>query len=276
MVVAKKSLGQHFLTDESFLDQIVNALPPLNQLKLIEIGVGLGDLTCKMLDLYPLKTYEIDDELCECMRARLEREKRHFPLELVQQDALFLKEKEPYFLISNLPYYIATRLVLNALKDPKCRGLLVMTQKEVALKFCAKENSQNALSVLASAVGNATLLFDVPPSAFSPPPKVFSSVFQVIKEHSKEDTLAHLGQKGVLEKVDFDKALVLGFDRLEDFLKACFMAPRKTLSNNLKKSVSYQEKLAKVLEFLELEGQPQSVRASEIKDYLKLLDFILD
>ncbi|WP_390412194.1 rRNA adenine N-6-methyltransferase family protein, partial [Helicobacter pylori] len=44
MVVAKKSLGQHFLTDESFLDRIVNALPPLNPLKLIEIGVGLGDL----------------------------------------------------------------------------------------------------------------------------------------------------------------------------------------------------------------------------------------
>ncbi|EMH23213.1 16S rRNA (adenine(1518)-N(6)/adenine(1519)-N(6))-dimethyltransferase RsmA [Helicobacter pylori] len=269
MVVAKKSLGQHFLTDESFLDRIVNALPPLNPLKLIEIGVGLGDLTLKLLDRYPLKTYEIDSDLCEKMRARLKAEKKPFQLELVEKDALFLKEEEPYFLISNLPYYIATRLVLNALKDPKCRGLLVMTQKEVALKFCAKD-SQNALSVLAHTIGNITLLFDVPPSAFSPPPKVFSSVFEVIKEPLKEKALASLAPAPF-----FEEALQKGFETLEDFLKACFSSPRKTLSNNLKKSVSYREKLDKVLDFLALENQPTSVRASEIKDYLKLLEYLL-
>ncbi|MCQ2783999.1 16S rRNA (adenine(1518)-N(6)/adenine(1519)-N(6))-dimethyltransferase RsmA [Helicobacter pylori] len=269
MVVAKKSLGQHFLTDESFLDRIVNALPPLNPLKLIEIGVGLGDLTLKLLDRYPLKTYEIDSNLCEKMRARLKVEKKPFQLELIEKDALFLKEEEPYFLISNLPYYIATRLVLNALKDPKCRGLLVMTQKEVAFKFCAKD-SQNALSVLAHAIGDATLLFDVPPSAFSPPPKVFSSVFEVIKEPLKEKALASLAQAPF-----FEEALQKGFETLEDFLKACFSSPRKTLSNNLKKSVSYKEKLDKVLDFLALENQPTSVRASEIKDYLKLLNYLL-
>lgn len=97
MVVAKKSLGQHFLTDESFLDRIVGALPPLNPLRLIEIGVGLGDLTLKLLDRYPLKTYEIDSHLCEKMRARLKAEKKPFQLELVEKDALFLKEEEPYF-----------------------------------------------------------------------------------------------------------------------------------------------------------------------------------
>ncbi|WP_231170861.1 16S rRNA (adenine(1518)-N(6)/adenine(1519)-N(6))-dimethyltransferase RsmA [Helicobacter pylori] len=269
MVVAKKSLGQHFLTDESFLDRIVNALPPLNPLKLIEIGVGLGDLTLKLLDRYPLKTYEIDSSLCEKMRSKLKAQKKPFALELVEKDALFLKEEEPYFLISNLPYYIATRLVLNALKDPKCRGLLVMTQKEVALKFCAKD-SQNALSVLTQAIGSATLLFDVPPSAFSPPPKVFSSVFEVVKEPLKEKALA-----SSLQVPFFEEALQKGFETLEDFLKACFSSPRKTLSNNLKKSVSYREKLDKVLGFLALENQPTSVRASEIKDYLKLLEYLL-
>ncbi|AFI05178.1 16S rRNA (adenine(1518)-N(6)/adenine(1519)-N(6))-dimethyltransferase RsmA [Helicobacter cetorum] len=270
MVVAKKSLGQHFLIDESFLDQIVEALPPLDGVKLVEIGVGLGDLTLKLLDLYALKTYEVDSSLCEKMQARLKTQKKPFELELIEQDALFLNEQEPYFLVSNLPYYIATRLVLNALKDPKCRGLLVMTQKEVALKFCAKD-SQNALSVLADAVGNATLLFDVPPSAFNPPPKVFSSVFRVVKDPFKEKALVHLAPT----QSPFEEALKKGFETLEDFLKACFIAPRKTLSNNLKKSVSYREKLSKVLEFLELENQPTSVRASEIKDYLKLLEYVL-
>ncbi|WP_033613389.1 16S rRNA (adenine(1518)-N(6)/adenine(1519)-N(6))-dimethyltransferase RsmA [Helicobacter pylori] len=269
MVVAKKSLGQHFLTDESFLDRIVSALPPLNSLRLIEIGVGLGDLTLRLLERYPLKTYEIDSSLCEKMRERLKKQKKPFELELVEKDALFLKEEEPYFLISNLPYYIATRLVLNALKDPKCRGLLVMTQKEVALKFGAKD-SQNALSVLAHAVGNVSLLFDVPPSAFSPPPKVFSSVFEMIKEPLKEKALASLAPT-----LSFEEALQKGFETLEDFLKACFSSPRKTLSNNLKKSVSYKEKLDKVLDFLALENQPTSVRASEIQDYLKLLKYLL-
>lgn len=195
--------------------------------------------------------------------------KKAFSVRIGRKRRSFLKEEEPYFLISNLPYYIATRLVLNALKDPKCRGLLVMTQKEVALKFCAKD-SQNALSVLAHTIGDITLLFDVPPSAFSPPPKVFSSVFEVIKEPLKEKALASLAQAPF-----FEEALQKGFEMLEDFLKACFSSPRKTLSNNLKKSVSYKEKLDKVLDFLALENQPTSVRASEVKDYLKLLKYLL-
>jgi 16S rRNA (adenine1518-N6/adenine1519-N6)-dimethyltransferase len=118
---------------------------------------------------------------------------------------------EPYHLVANLPYYIATNIILKAFKDELCQSILVMVQKEVAVKFAAiaKQKEFSALSVLASSVGKATLCFEVEPEAFVPPPNVTSAVLLIEKKQSRDD------------------------EKFETFLKIAFQQPRKKLSKNL-------------------------------------------
>jgi 16S rRNA (adenine1518-N6/adenine1519-N6)-dimethyltransferase len=118
---------------------------------------------------------------------------------------------EPYHLVANLPYYIATNIILKALKDEHCRSILVMVQKEVADKFAANagEKAFSALSVLADSVGKASVCFEVEPEAFVPPPKVTSAVLLIEKNETIND------------------------EKFESFLRVAFAQPRKKLSKNL-------------------------------------------
>ncbi len=196
---------------------------------MIEIGVGLGDLSEKLLEISSLKAYEVDSSLCSFVLQKFQKSHSNVANDftLLQCDVLSIPFKngwlndEPYILVSNLPYYIATRIIVNVLKDPLCKGFVVMTQKEVAQKFCAQEKQSNfcALSVLLQSVGVGTMLFDVAPECFTPAPKVFSSVFRVIK-HSLDETTTDSTAKAI--ESDF-----------EQMLQAAFCAPRKKLLNNL-------------------------------------------
>jgi len=113
--------------------------------------------------------------------------------------------------VANLPYYIATNIILKAFRDEHCRSVLVMVQKEVAVKFAAvaKQKEFSALSVLASSVGKATLCFEVEPEAFVPAPNVTSAVLLIEKNQTRDD------------------------QKFESFLKIAFRQPRKKLSKNL-------------------------------------------
>jgi 16S rRNA (adenine1518-N6/adenine1519-N6)-dimethyltransferase len=176
----------------------------------VEIGPGLGDLTEKLLEKRRVLAYEIDKELCEIL-------KQKFPnLNLKCGDVLEYWQKgslaeEDYDLIANLPYYVATNIILRALKDPKCKNVQVLIQKEVADKFSAKPGDKNysSLAILASQVADVKKLFDIPPGAFVPAPKVTSSVIEFKKHKDSYDE-------------DFAK-----------FLKIAFSNPRKTLKKNL-------------------------------------------
>lgn len=225
---AKKKYGQNFLKDSYFLRQIVQAIPNTSS-QVIEIGIGLGDLTDELLKIHNLIAYEVDKDLCSLLEKKhsslLETQK----LKLVLCDVLELKDSigwlhpEPYFLVSNLPYYIATLIVLKLLRDEKCEGFVVMTQKEVAEKFCAcvGEKEFCALSVIAQSVGEIEFLFEVPASAFEPAPKVTSAVFRVIKKPNHPR--------------------VQEIEKLESLLKVAFGAPRKKLAKNLANLYSKQE-----------------------------------
>ncbi|WP_233702013.1 16S rRNA (adenine(1518)-N(6)/adenine(1519)-N(6))-dimethyltransferase RsmA [Helicobacter enhydrae] len=215
---AKKKFGQNFLKESIYLDQIVQSIPN-TPIQVIEIGVGLGDLTERLLKFHKLIAYEVDEDLCSLLNDREFFGKDN--LTLIHRDVLECSDavgwlhKEPYFLVSNLPYYIATHIVLKLLRDPMCQGLVVMTQKEVAEKFCADVGDRDfcALSIIAQSVGNIKMLFEVPPTAFSPAPKVDSAVFQV----QKTQEFWH-----IQELCD-----------LETLLKCAFQAPRKKLAKNL-------------------------------------------
>jgi len=135
---------------------------------------------------------------------------------------------EPYHLVANLPYYIATNIILKAFKDEKCQSILVMVQKEVAVKFSAnvKQKEFSALSVLSQSVGKATLCFEVEPEAFVPAPNVTSAVLLIEKNQSRDD------------------------EKFEAFLKIAFQQPRKKLSKNL--SVAFSKDIVNAV-FLKLE-----------------------
>lgn len=225
MIKAKKEFGQNFLKDSVILDKIVQAIPN-DTSNIVEIGPGLGDLTLRLLKISKVKSYEIDRDLEKILTAKFADELENGRFELVLGDALEiwqnggLSEKK-YFLAANLPYYVATNLILRAIDDDDCLGFVVMVQKEVALKFCAtsKNSEFGAISVLANLFGKCEFLFEVPPFAFEPAPKVTSAVMRLVKNEflSEHKKFANLDE----------------YAEFKGFLRICFSAPRKTLFKNL-------------------------------------------
>lgn len=227
MIKAKKHFGQNFLHDQNVLNKIIQSIPK-DIANIVEIGPGLGDLTSKLLLISDTTaSYEIDSELYDLLEKKFAKEIKDGRLRLFCKDALdqwdegSLSERD-YFLTANLPYYVATKMILNAIEDERCRGLVVMIQKEVALKFSAKDKERefSALSILASLQGGCELLFDVASECFNPPPKVTSSVIKIQKSKNL------IGENAVFQnKFEYEK--------FKKFLKTAFSAPRKTLSKNL-------------------------------------------
>jgi len=212
---ASKKFGQNFLKNDYYLHKIIQAMPKDN-VKVAEIGPGLGDLTKELVKARNVTAFEVDKRLCEHLTDEFEESIHTGSFELRCGDVLERWKSgslldEPYHLVANLPYYIATNIILKAFKDVHCQSILVMVQKEVAVKFSAevKQKAFSALSVLASTVGKATLCFEVPPEAFVPPPNVTSAVLLIEKDQSRDD------------------------EKFEAFLKIAFSQPRKKLSKNL-------------------------------------------
>ena len=173
-----------------------------------------------------MKAYEIDNDLCSYLENKFSKNR----FNLINMDVLNIEfnsngwlHNNPYILVSNLPYYLATKIILNLFRDNMCKGILVMTQKEVALKFCANTGSREfcALSVLSRSISDkVNMLLDIPSNAFHPIPKVESSVFSICKN---------------------SKTIENGF---ESFLKKAFSSPRKNILNNLNKINGIREILS--------------------------------
>lgn len=217
-VKAKKQYGQNFLKDTTILDKIIQSMP-MNNNYVVEIGPGLGDLTKNLVKYKDLTAYEVDTDLIGILKSKFAIEIEKGNLKLIHTDVLEAWDKlknlhdGKYDLIANLPYYIATNIILRAFEDELCEHIIVMVQKEVAEKFTAKTNDKeySSLGIITELISiNSKILFDVPAEAFDPPPKVTSSILYIKKDMSKS-----------LDK-DFNK-----------FLKACFIQPRKKLSKNL-------------------------------------------
>ncbi len=214
-IAAKKKFGQNFLKDEVVLYKIIESMPKTENV-IVEIGPGLGDLTKKLLaQQRDVIAFEIDEGLCRLLEKEFHEEIEAKRLRLVCGDVIDhwkqnLVDKD-YDLVANLPYYVATNIVLRALQDERCKNILVMLQKEVADKFCAKEGEKefSSLAVLAQSVGQVKRVCVVKPQSFSPAPKVDSAVLLIQKR-------ANLDDKHFMQ-----------------FLKAAFAQPRKTLLKNL-------------------------------------------
>lgn len=191
-VKAKKSLGQHFLTDPAIADRIAESIEPFKHLPVVEVGPGMGILTMRLIERgFNLYVVEIDPESIEYLQNTLPKE---FVNEgrIIHNNILRVKPEEiipgqpdtPFVMIGNYPYNISGRLFFNVFEMSHrivcCAGML---QKEVAYRITSPPGSRQygILSVLLRSRYDAEYLFTVDKSEFSPPPKVDGGVLRLVR-----------------------------------------------------------------------------------------------
>lgn len=190
-LAAKKALGQNFLLDLNLTAKVARAAGDLAGETVIEVGPGPGGLTRALLAGGAGRVIAVErDERCLPALAAVSA---HYPgrLEVVAGDALAIDMSElaggePVRIVANLPYNIGTELLLRWLTverwPPWWRSMTLMFQKEVAQRIVARPGSDayGRLGVLAGWRTEARIAFDVPPQAFTPAPKVTSSVVHIV------------------------------------------------------------------------------------------------
>lgn len=218
---ARKRFGQHFLHDAAIIERILDSFAPQPAEQIIEIGPGRGALTLPLLKRCKrLTAVELDRDLISSLEQQC---KATGELTLIEADALKLDfnsivdPARPARLIGNLPYNISTPLIFHLLEQSHLfSDMLFMLQKEVVTRLTARPGSKayGRLSVAVALRSETQALFDVPPTSFTPPPKVQSAMVRL--------------QPRKTNSTGIDWQL------MNTVLTQAFSARRKTLSNALK------------------------------------------
>lgn len=261
----KSKLGQNFLRDPHAVERIVAAFGDLSGRTVIEIGPGHGAITGALAArARHVIAVELDHELAIRLRVQFPREK----VTVVEQDVLefnfaaaraeFASRGERLSVVGNLPYYITSPILLKLAASHAVLDLAVlMVQREVADRVTARPGSRDygVLSVAAQMYGPAEPLLTLPPSAFSPPPEVHSTVFRW--------RFAPRFEELRVQEEPFLR-----------FVRLAFAQKRKTLANNLR-AAGFAP--AEVAVALEQSGIPAQARAETLSvDQLALLSRILN
>ena len=188
---ARKALGQNFLLDLNLTQKVARTAGSLEGVTVFEVGPGPGGLTRAILALGAKKVIAVERD-ARCLPA-LAEVAEHYPgrLEVIDGDALktdfeALAPEGPVKIIANLPYNVGTQLLVNWLLPktwpPFWQSLTLMFQKEVGQRIVAHEDDDHygRLGVLCGWRTDAHMAFDVPPQAFTPPPKVTSTVVHLV------------------------------------------------------------------------------------------------
>ena len=249
----RKRFGQNFLQNPHIIDEILRAINPQATDNMLEIGPGLGALTLPLLrKLDHLIAVEIDTDLQEYLAQLPVAQGK---LQLISADALTVDYSQfgsKLRVIGNLPYNISTPILIRLLQfAPFIEDMYFMLQKEVVDRMAAGPGSKayGRLSVMLQYHCEVDHLFNVPPEAFDPQPKVDSAVVRLIPFRTSP----------------FESVAV---DQLERLVASAFAMRRKTLTNNLKGIISFAELTA-----LGIDGgkRPEQISVSE---YVQLAKFI--
>ena len=221
---ARKALGQNFLLDLNLTQKVARTAGSLEGVTVFEVGPGPGGLTRAILALGAAKVIAVERD-SRCLPALAEIAD-HYPgrLDVIEGDALktdfaALAPQGPVKIIANLPYNVGTQLLVNWLLPPHWppfwQSLTLMFQKEVGQRIVAQADDDHygRLGVLCGWRTEAHMAFDISPQAFTPPPKVTSSV-------------VHLTPR--------EKPIPCAVDKLEKITQAAFGQRRKMLRQSLK------------------------------------------
>jgi len=268
MIPARKKWGQHFLVHPETARRIVDAARVAPGDTVIEVGPGEGALTRPLVESAArLLAIEIDPPRAELLARELvlrEDEGGEGRVRVLQGDALSRSFSEwlaeagwsafaPALLVANLPYNVATPILSAAIAEPSAIARSVATiQKEVAQRFAAKPGSDHYgyLSVRTAAFARARILFDLPPGAFRPRPKVTSSVLELSPRESSLDPELR--------------------DRLLSIASLAFRSRRKTAANALA-SEGGRARWEKALEQAGLDPRARAETLS-LEDYARLAE----
>jgi 16S rRNA (adenine1518-N6/adenine1519-N6)-dimethyltransferase len=223
---AKKSLGQNFLVDDNYIRKIIDAVDPADGDTIVEIGPGRGAITEKLIASGAnVIAIELDRELVPVLREQFPNAAYFTVVEAdaIEFDFASLNAANPNSaihspqskVVANLPYYISTAILQKMSEQRELfSSLVLMFQREVVDRITAEPGNSDRgfLTVLVESAFAVEKLFDVPPTAFRPQPKVWSSVVRLTP---KENVISHPEP----------------FRRL---LSAAFAQKRKTILNNLK------------------------------------------
>ena len=237
-----KKLGQNFLIKRGIVDEIVKAADLQAGEPVLEIGPGIGTLTQGLAQSGANVTaIELDTRLLEVLDTTLAQ---YSNVNIVHGDVLKLDvpsimNHEPFKVVANLPYYITTPIIMSLLESRlPIERLVVMVQKEVALRMVAKPGTKDygALSVAVQYYTKPDIVLDVPPKSFLPAPAVTSSVIRcVLRDKPPVDVID--------EKLFFR------------VVKAGFAQRRKTFANTMKTTGLSKDRIEELLVKANIDGQ---------------------
>ncbi|WP_371246743.1 16S rRNA (adenine(1518)-N(6)/adenine(1519)-N(6))-dimethyltransferase RsmA [Mycoplasmopsis agassizii] len=222
---AKKSLGQNFLISQKSINKIIKSVD-FETNNILEIGPGKGALTKELIKYAKhLKVYEIDNDLIPYLKHLFEKDVLKNHLEIIHQDFLEANfdNSQKYNIVANIPYYITSQILFKIIENYVVfEQITIMVQKEVGERILATESTSeySKLSVSLQMLYDIELVSIVPANHFNPVPKVDSMVIKLIKNELPEN---------------------FEINEFLNVVKTAFQFKRKTLWNNLKTVLDYNE-----------------------------------
>lgn len=237
-----KKLGQNFLIKRGIVDEIVHAAELTVGEPVLEVGPGIGTLTQGLAQSgADVTAIELDRRLLEVLDTTLASydNVRIIHGDVLKLDVPTIMNHKPFKVVANLPYYITTPIIMSLLESKlPIERLVVMVQKEVALRMIAKPGTKDygALSVAVQYYTEPDIVLDVPPKSFLPAPAVTSSVIRcVLRDKPPVDVID--------EKLFFR------------VVKAGFAQRRKTFSNTMKITGLTRDRIEELLAKANIDGQ---------------------
>lgn len=237
-----KKLGQNFLIKRGIVDEIVHAAELTPGEPVLEVGPGIGTLTQGLAQSgADVTAIELDRRLLEVLDTTLASydNVRIIHGDVLKLDVPSIMNHKPFKVVANLPYYITTPIIMSLLESKlPIERLVVMVQKEVALRMVAKPGTKDygALSVAVQYYTKPDIVLDVPPKSFLPAPAVTSSVIRcVLRDKPPVDVID--------EKLFFR------------VVKAGFAQRRKTFANTMKTTGLSKDRIEELLAKANIDGQ---------------------